>query len=91
MGVRFRNQSTLDGNRIQWIRTLNLSQGIDALASEMQRSSQSYPPIREGSEFTQGAVASRKCAALIALKLGELVVQFCHVLGGGRVIVERFK
>jgi hypothetical protein len=36
-----------------------------------------YRPIRKQSHFTQSALAPGKCATLIALKLGELIVQFC--------------
>ena len=52
-------------------------QSMRQLWNEPQPSLQ-YPSIREQSHFTQGAVASGKCAALIALKLAELVVQFCQ-------------
>src|SRR5947209_5900190 len=43
----------------------------------------STPIGRKQSHFTQGALAPGKCAALIALKLGELIVQFCQAAQSG--------
>ncbi len=45
--------------------------------SPCNRRLDSYRP-QNNSHFPQGALAPGKCAALIALELGELVVQFCQ-------------
>jgi hypothetical protein len=49
-------------------------------------------PITQ-SHFTQSALAPGKCAALIALKLGEHVGYFCQPARGGAIRnkVERFE
>jgi hypothetical protein len=42
--------------------------------------------------IAQGALASRKCATLVSLQLGELAIQICDAIGGCNICeVVRFK